>query len=80
MRIKALRNEYVLADLSSYILGAMRTKKINQSEMAEALNMTQGNLSQKLKKNTLTARDLVIIFDKLGTPAEKVGEILGGSK
>lgn len=80
MRIKALRTEYVLKDLSSYILGAMRTQKINQSEMAEELSMTQGNFSQKLKNKTLTARELIIIFNKLGTPAEKVGEILGGSK
>lgn len=80
MRIEALKTEYQLSDLSLYILGSMKSQKINQSDMAAVLDMTQSNFSQKLKNCTLTARDLMIIFKKLGTPTEKVGELLGGKR
>ena len=78
MRIEALKTEYQLSDLSLYILGSMKSQKINQSDMAAVLDMTQSNFSKKLKNCTLTARDLMIIFKKLGTPTQKVGELLGG--
>ena len=76
-RISLKKTEYKLTDLSLFILGSMKSQKINQTEMAAALDMSQSNFSQKLKNCTLTVRELMIIFKKLGTPTEKVGELLG---
>lgn len=77
-RINLLKTKYRLNDLSLYILGTMRVQRITQSEMAAALDMTQSNFSQKAKAATFTARDLIIIFDKLGTPEDKIGSLLKG--
>ena len=78
-RISLLKTKYRLKDLSSYILGEMRSKNIRQKDMAAALNMTQGNFSQKLKRQTLTAEELIIIFEELETPNTKIGELIGGN-
>jgi len=77
-RVSLKKTEYRLRDLSSYILGEMRFQRITQTDMAAVLGMTQGNLSQKLKACTLTAEELIQIFEKLGTSPEKIGTLLKG--
>lgn len=79
-RVILKKTEYRLKGLSSYILGEMRAQRITQAEMAAALNMTQSNLSQKLKACSLSSEDLIIIFDKLKTPLETIGALLKGDQ
>lgn len=79
-RIILKKTEYRLKDLSSYILGEMRAQRITQAEMAAVLNMTQSNLSQKLKACSLSSEDLILIFDRLKTPVEKIGALLKGDQ
>ena len=75
-----MKTKYRLEDLSSYILGEMRSQKLTQKDLAAVLNMTQGNFSQKLKRHSLTVEELIIIFEELKTPNNKIGELIGGLK
>lgn len=77
-RISLKKTEYKLKDLSAYILGEMRSQRVTQSEMAAALGMTQGNFSQKMKACTLSAKDLIKIFERLGTSPDTIGALMKG--
>lgn len=71
-RVKINAKKYALQDMSSYILGEMKVKKIKQSDMAIELGTTQQNLSKKLHNNSLTHGDLLTIFKVLETPDDKI--------
>ena len=52
--------------IGAYIRGCMESDGISQEEMADELGITQPGMGYKLRTNTFTYKDLVIIFDKLG--------------
>lgn len=79
-RIKEFNTRYRLKDLSTYVLGEMRAKGITQNSMAEALGMSQGNFSTKIKNLSFSTGELMIIFENLGTSPEKAGELITGRR
>lgn len=68
--------DYRLQELTDYIRTETKHKKIKQHEMGDLLGRTQASFSMKLSNNSLTASDLLLIFEKLDTPPEKIGELL----
>lgn len=65
-----------LEDLSDFIKRKMRQQNLNQTELAEAVGLTQQNLSIKLRKGNLRAGELIDIFHKLEVTKEEAGEML----
>ena len=79
-RIREFNARYRLKDLSTYILGTMRAKGITQSTMAETLGMSQGNFSTKIKNLSFSTGEMMVIFETLGTPPQKAGELITGRR
>lgn len=75
-RVQALKHEYLIKDLSSYISGALWKADITQGEAAKEIGISQQTLSYRLKNNCLTTRDLIILFKLLDTDPETIVRLL----
>lgn len=72
-RVKALKTEYMANDLGAYIKGVMWRQQVKQQDIAEALGVTQQAVDYKLRNNSFSYKDLLIVFRELQLPD---GEIL----
>ena len=76
-RVRSLDpHQVILERLTDSIRGAMRRQNIKQSQMAAELGVTQQAFSRKLRTNSLTGKDLIIIFDFLNINGEEAGNLL----
>ena len=64
-RIKELKPLYMEKDIGAIIAGLMFRAKFSQTKMASALGLTQGGLNYKLRNNSFTYKDLIVIFHEL---------------
>lgn len=64
-RIKELKPMYMEKDIGANIAGLMFRNKLSQTKMASALGLTQGGFNYKLRNNSFTYKDLIIIFHEL---------------
>lgn len=75
-RIKALKTEYMANDLGAYIKGVMWRQQVKEQDMADALGITQQAMSYKIRQNSFTYKDLLIIFRELQVPDEEIVRLL----
>lgn len=75
-RVLLRQEEYMAQDLSDFIRNEMRHRKISQKEMGLEIGSDQSGFSRKLKKADFNVRELISIFMKLETDADKVGSLL----
>jgi predicted XRE-type DNA-binding protein len=75
-RIASKKKEYKISDLTKYIRNEMYSQGIQQREMAEKLDISQPQLSHKLKNNIFSYKDLLIIFSFLKTEDEEILKIM----
>ena len=69
MKFNKTSREY--KELNTFIRSEMREQKISQSDLAYALNLTQGSISQKLAGNVdWTAFEILNIFSLLNVSFE----------
>lgn len=68
--------EYRKSDIRAYISELMRSQKIRQHHIADALNLTQGRVSQKLDACDFDVDELLTIFKLLDADPDKVGKLL----
>lgn len=77
-RITAKRKDYMIKDFSIWIVGKMHLMKIRQSDMADALGITQQALSSRLNvkegekpKDAFSYGDILTIFKMLDATDEE---------
>lgn len=75
-RIRDYKRKYKLSDLSKFIIGEMAGMELTQTDMADALKITQQAFSKKLKNNQFTYSDLLTIFKVLQTTDKKIVELM----
>jgi predicted XRE-type DNA-binding protein len=75
-RIASKKKEYKISDLTKYIRNEMYSQGIQQREMAEKLDISQPQLSHKLKNSIFSYKDLLIIFSFLKTEDEEILKIM----
>lgn len=76
MRIKAKKAEYKQSDLHGYIRGKMAERRISQSQVAKKLDIEQPTVSIKLERGFFTDKELIILFEMLGTTSEEIARLL----
>lgn len=69
-RVRIKKKEYMISDLTKYIVGEMYAQDISQEEMAYHLGITQQAFSYRLRHNIFSYGDLLTIFNVLETPNE----------
>ena len=62
--------------LTVLIYGRMKVKCITQTQMGEALGISQQAFSKKLKKSQFTFQELVIIFEMLELQDDEILSVL----
>lgn len=75
-RIKAKKKDYKATDFCRWLKGEMAMKDIRQKTVAEWLGTTQQTVSFKIKNGCFSLKELLILFEKLETPAEQIGKLL----
>ena len=71
-RVALKRKEYMVADLSKWIVGKMYEKRISQKEMADMLGITQQAFGQRLRRGYFPYKDLIQIIKKLDATDEEI--------
>lgn len=73
-RVAINKKKYMIADLPSWIVGKMHTKKIKQCEIAKEIGISQPALSIRLGQDidSFSYGDLITLFKKLDATDEEI--------
>lgn len=71
-RVAIKKKQYMISDLSQWIIGRMYAMHIRQQEMAELIGITQPSFCQRLKKGLFTYGELLSILKKLEATDEEI--------
>ena len=71
-----LKEQYSPVNLCDFMKGEMKRKHITQRRAAEALGMSQGMLSRKLKDGSITLKELKGLMLILDVSGEQMGGLL----
>lgn len=66
-RVAIKKKEYKVNDLSKWIVGEMREKKLRQKDIAKILGISQPAVSYRIEKGLFTYRELLTLFEKFET-------------
>lgn len=75
-RVSIKKKDYKVVDFRKWLIGELAEKKIKQKDLAELFRVTQPAISQKIQKCDWNVKELVILFDYLGTEETKIGSLL----
>ena len=71
------RQEKLNSELSAWIYGQFKTRKIPQRVIAEQMGVTQQAFSYKLKTHSFHYEDLVVIFRLLKPDSKTLMRLMG---
>ena len=71
-RVAIKKKEYMISDLSQWIVGRMYAMKIRQREMGELLGITQQSFCKKLHGSYFTYSELLSILKRLEATDEEI--------
>ena len=69
-------SDYIAKDISNYIRALMREQKISQAKIAEAIDVTQGRVSQKLDSADITLKEFITICSQVKADPEKITNLI----
>lgn len=75
-RVMIREKDYMVHDFGRWFLAELRRKGLTQNDAAKWLGVTQQCISRKVKEGSFSIRDLITIFEKLGTNREEIGCLL----
>jgi len=71
-----LKGQYSNEKVCDFLKGEMKRKRITQKTAADALGMSQGMLSRKLKDGSITLKELKGLMLILDVSGEQMGGLL----
>ena len=71
-RVSIKKKDYMISDLSKWIVGKMYETKVRQRDMAELLGITQPAFCKKLKSSYFTYGELLSILKTLEATDEEI--------
>lgn len=71
-RVAIKKKEYMISDLSQWIVGQMYAKHIRQEEMAGMIGINQSSFSKRLKQGKFSYGDLLSILKHLEATDEEI--------
>lgn len=74
-RVAIKKKDYIVTDFLKWLRGEMAVRGIKQSDIAEWLGVSQQAVSIRVRRGTFSLKELLIIFENLGTSKEKIGEL-----
>ena len=71
-RIAIKKKEYMVTDLSKWIVGKMYEMKLRQSDLAEMIGVSQPAFCPRLKKGMFSYEDLLTLLKNLNATDEEI--------
>ena len=72
-RVAIKKKEYMVNDLSKWIIGKMYEKHLKQENLAQAIGISQPAFCNRLKKGLFSYEDMLTLFKELeATDEEKL--------
>ena len=71
------RQEKLNNDLSAWIYGQAKVRKVTQKQMADAIGIKQPSLNYKLRHGSFTFQDLTAVFAILEPDGETLKRLMG---
>ena len=71
-RVAIKKKDYMISDLSQWIVGRMYAKKLRQQDMAEMIGITQSAFCKRLQKGLFTYGELLSILQCLEATDEEI--------
>ena len=71
-RVAIKKKDYMISDLSQWIVGRMFTRNVKQKDIAEVIGITQSAFCQRLKSGFFTYADLISILKYLDATDEDI--------
>lgn len=71
-RVAIKKKEYMVTDLSKWIVGKMYEMKLRQSDLAEMIGVSQPAFCQRLKKGMFSYEDLLTLLKNLNATDEEI--------
>lgn len=75
-RIAAKKKDYMISDLSKWIVAKMYEKHVRQSELAGLIGISQPGFSLKLKNCSFTYGDILSILNRLEATDEEIIKLM----
>lgn len=75
-RVRIKKKDYAINDFRKWLIGEMAVQNIRQKDLAEWLGMSQQAVSIKIQKSDFSLKELIILFDRLQTDKEQIGNLL----
>lgn len=75
-RVRIKKKDYAVTDFRKWLIGEMAVQNIRQKDLAEWLGMSQQAVSIKIQKSDFSLKELIILFDRLQTDKEQIGNLL----
>lgn len=77
-RVAIKKQEYMVSDLSKWIIVKMYEKKLRQVDVAKIIGISQPAFGKRLKAGEFTYRQLILLLDKLNASDEEILKIMKG--
>lgn len=71
------KQEKLNNDLSAWIYGQAKVRKVSQKQMADAIGIKQPSLNYKLRHGSFTFQDLTAVFGILEPDGETLMRLMG---
>lgn len=75
-RVAELKHQYMKNDIGKFINGYRVFRNMTQGELADMVDMSQQNLSRKIRNNSFTYVDLIRIFKALKLSDEDILKVM----
>lgn len=73
------KQEKLNNDLSAWIYGQAKVRRVTQKQMADAIGIKQPSLNRKLKQGSFTFQDLTAVFEILKPDKEDLARLMGAN-
>ena len=76
-KVYITKQEKLNNDLSAWIYGQAKVRKVTQKQIADAIGIKQPSLNYKLKHGNFTFQDLTAVFSILNPDGEELMRLMG---
>lgn len=76
-RVYITKQEKLNRDLSAWIYGQAKVRRVSQKQLADAIGIKQPSLNYKLKHGSFSYQDLIAVFGILEPDEDTLARLMG---
>lgn len=75
-RVAIKKKEYMVSDLSKWMVGKMYETGVNQSDLAQLIGISQPAFSARLKRGSFSYSDMLTILKRLNASDKEIIKLM----